>query len=261
MNWKNIVVELLWFLSGSNKADFLQRHGCNFWAPWTDDHQVVSNCYGPAWRAFPVHVWEQDPFIRECLVDADGSNDQIRWLVHELKRNPLSRRMVVSAWAPGIAQAAKLPPCHCMFIVNVQNKLVSVTGEHKQRLCLHMTQRSADAFLGVPYNLASYALLMHLLARFSGIEPGVFGHSLVDMHLYTSKPDGSMADYDHVPVAKVQLSRKPMKLSTLHISEKLRTLEDVEQLLHPSVTTDELMSLFVLDGYEPWSALPAKVAV
>jgi thymidylate synthase len=187
-------------------------------------------------------------------------NDQIRWLVDELLVNPLSRRMVVSAWAPGIAQTAKLPPCHCMFIVNVQNEAVGFS-RYKQRLCLHLTQRSCDAFLGVPYNLASYALLMHLLSRFSGIEPGTFGHSLVDLHLYTSKPDGSMAEYDHVPVALEQLRRAPRKLSTLRIADSIQYLEDVERLLDPAVTTEEIMSLFVLDGYDPWPALSAKVAV
>jgi thymidylate synthase len=260
MSWKNIVIELLWFLSGSNKADFLQRHGCNFWAPWTDDHQVVSNCYGPAWRHFPVHQSVCGEFGGPST-DELGFNDQIRWLVEELKRNPLSRRMVVSAWAPGIAQTAKLPPCHCMFILNVQNEEDPNVQRMNQRLCLHMTQRSCDTALGVPYNLASYALLLSLLSRFSGIKPGIFGHTLVDAHIYTGKPDGTMHEYDHIPGLEEQCSRQPKALPTLTIDDSIRDLEDVECLLAPEVTTEQIMSLFRLEGYEPYPNIQFKVAV
>lgn len=202
-------------------------------------------------------------------------NNQIRWVIDELNRNPMSRRMVVSAWAPGNAQTSKLPPCHSIFMLNVQNRNIvhyvpeegrtdrlvpSVVGT-KQRVCLHLTQRSADVLLGVPYNIASYALLLSLFSRFSGIEPGIFGHTLVDAHVYTSKPDGSMAEYDHVPVLKEQLTRKPKDLPKLIISDQIKTLSDVEALMHPSVTTEEVMKHFVLEGYDPWPALSGKVAV
>jgi thymidylate synthase len=248
VSWKNIVIELLWFLSGSDKADFLRRHGCKFWEPWTDGHGTVSNCYGPAWRQFPVHERGASYIVRATQKD-EPYNDQIAWVVAELKRNPLSRRMVVDAWAPGIAQTAKLPPCHAMFILNVQNEswLNSMEkgdgeGGFKQRLCLHLTQRSCDIALGIPYNLASYALLLSLFARFSGIEPGIFGHSLVDAHIYTAKPDGSMANYDHVPGLMEQVSREPFPLPKLVIDDSIKNLEDVEALLHPSVSTEDIMS-------------------
>ena len=278
ISWKNIVIELLWFLSGSDKAEFLRRHGCKFWEPWTDESGTVANCYGPAWREFSTEI---------------GYNDQIKWVVEELKTKPLSRRMVVSAWSPEVAQKAPLPPCHAMFVLNVQNEEVFeptfansfdeavakskqynppshphgwlasplVPSTHSQRVCLHLTQRSCDIALGIPYNLASYALLLHLFSRFSGIEPGIFGHTLVDAHIYTKKPDGSMDEYDHVPGLKEQISREPKLLPKLHISDKIKSLEDVEALLDPSVSTEEIMGLFVLEGYDPHPEIRFKVAV
>lgn len=171
--------------------------------------------------------------------------------------------MVVSAWAPGNAQTSKLPPCHCMFVLNVQNTTSSPRGG--QRLCLHLTQRSCDVALGVPYNLASYALLLHLFARFagpeSGITPGIFGHSLVDAHIYTKKPDGAKAEFDHVPGLMEQCGRRPRALPTLHIDPQIRTLADVEALMAPGIPTEDVMKLFVLENYNPYPAIPFKVAV
>lgn len=256
--WKNIVVELLWFLSGSDQAEFLERHKCGFWKPWYLEDGRVANCYGPAWRRFPVH---QEGIINYnsggITLNIEGPyNDQIKWVVEELKRNPLSRRMVVNAWAPGVAQTAKLPPCHAMFVLNVQNEEL-----FPSRLCLHLTQRSCDVALGVPYNLASYALLLSLFSRFSGIEPGIFGHSLIDAHVYTSKPDGSMAEYDHVPGLQEQVKRKPYKLPKLVIDDSIKSLEDVEALLDPAVSTDDIMSKFRLEGYKHHPEVKFKVAV
>ena len=131
----------------------------------------------------------------------------------------------------------------------------------EQRLCLHLTQRSCDIALGVPYNIASYALLMHLLSRFSGIPVGTFSHTLVDAHAYTCKADGSMAEYDHVPGLREQLQREPRSLPMLRISDDIKSLEDVEALMGEDVTTDEVMRRFVLDGYDPHPLIPFKVAV
>jgi len=269
VSWKNIVIELLWFLSGSDKADFLERHNCGFWKPWYLEDGRVANCYGPAWRKFPVHREGVINYRSGGIqVNLDGPyNDQIGWVVGELQRNPLSRRMVVSAWAPGDAQVAKLPPCHAMFVLNVQNEVKEryhstvVPDVYGQRLCLHLTQRSCDVALGVPYNLASYALLLHLFSRFSGIEPGIFGHTLIDAHIYTAKPDGDKAEYDHIPGLREQISREPKSLPKLTISDRIKSLTDVEALLDPSVTTEEIMSLFVLEGYEPHPKIDFKVAV
>lgn len=271
VSWKNIVVEMLWFLSGQTDISILKRHNCKFWDAWADENGKVPSAYGNFWRHFPSESGNPDHTddLGNPLV---SYNDQIRWVHDELKRNPMSRRLVVSAWAPGNAQTSKLPPCHSIFMMNVQNeqrdpeppqwpnRAVSRI-DTVQRLCLHLTQRSADVFLGVPYNIASYALLLHLFSRFSGIEPGIFAHSLVDAHVYTAKPDGSMAEYDHVPQLKEQLTREPRALPTLRISDEIKSLEDVERLMHPSVSTEEVMRHFVLEGYDPWPALRGKVAV
>jgi thymidylate synthase len=282
--FKSVLVELLWFLSGSNKSEFLERHGVTFWRPWYNKDGTVNAAYGPAWRHFEYPSY--------CETDSglgDGpctrGNDQIAWLVNMLKKAPMARTMVVSAWQPHIAQRppskdAYWAPCHCMFICNVQNRPVAwgpnkdandeeqflrevagIDPENDNLLCLHLTQRSADCVLGVPFNLASYALLTHLLARFAELIPGTFGHSLVDAHIYTCKADGTGAEYDHVPGAREQIARAPYPVPKLHISDKIGSLEDVEKLLHPSVTTEEIMSKFVLEGYQSHAKIPFKVAL
>jgi thymidylate synthase len=349
--WKNIVIELLWFLSGSCRSGFLDRHGCGFWKPWYNkpnpvdefacDNKGVSvnAAYGPAWRRFEYpSYYESDSGLSGQDGPCTGYNDQIAWVLRKLKDRPMSRDLVVSAWQPHIAQnpptpKAYLAPCHCMFILNVQNdeqergerpweakdnsyqdtqflgvvwaktkdeahekalarygpqwesqpdgeaidclyvqepaewrvaEYYAQRGEPREptkRLCLHLTQRSCDTALGIPFNIASYALLLSLFSRFSGIEPGVFGHTLVDAHIYTAKPDGSQAEYDHIPGLKEQLTREPRPLPKLVISDDIKSLEDVERLLHPSVTTDEIMSKFVLEGYDPHPPIHFRVAV
>ncbi len=265
INWRNIVVEMLWFLSGQTDISILRKHGCKFWEEWVDKDGKVPSAYGNFWRQFPVHAAEPIPEALRVTVRAEW-NDQLKWIINELKTNPMSRRMVVSAWAPGNAQTSELPPCHCMFAVNVQNVEVYgyknyATGSYynEQRLCLALTQRSADAMLGVPYNIASYALLMHLLSRFSGIPVGMFSHTLVDAHIYTAKPDGSKAEFDHVPGACEQLTREPRPLPRLTISDEIKTLDDVERLIE--CDTVEVMRHFVLEGYDPHPVINFKVAV
>jgi len=323
VSWKNIVVELLWFLSGQTDIAILKRHGCKFWDAWADpDTGKVPSAYGNFWRKFPVHR-QDDP--KSPAVQSRGSaispdfNDQIAWVLAEMRRNPMSRRMVVSAWAPGNAQTSKLPPCHCLYVFNVQNadptpRYVHYghnrgedpvcgnyndgrrvlphgegmkyreawcpdcqvllngarggdvfknppVGDDPRRLCLHLTQRSLDVMLGAPYNLASYALLIELFSRFTGIKPGIFGHSVVDMHIYCAKPDGSMAEYDHTPGAREQLTREPRLLPRLIIDDSIKDLSDIERLMDPSVTTEEIMGLFRLEGYNPHPAINFKVAV
>jgi thymidylate synthase len=265
VSWKNIVVEMLWFLSGQTDISILKRHGCKFWDAWADENGKVPSAYGNFWRQFPFYA--KETFEGGERVHA-GHNDQIGWVLAELKKNPMSRRMVVSAWAPGNAQTSKLPPCHCLFMFNVQNETRAyfANGHHDneetvQRLCLHLTQRSCDVALGVPYNIASYALLLELFSRFSGIEPGIFGHTLVDAHIYTSKEDGSKAEFDHVPGLKEQIMREPKKLHRLRISNAIKDLKDIEKLMAPKVTTDDVMKHFVLEGYDPHPTIPFKVAV
>jgi thymidylate synthase len=244
ISWKNIVVENLWFLSGDTHIGLLEKHGCKFWDPWADERGQVPSAYGSFWRHFPIH-------------DAKGEasfTDQVAWVLAELSRNPMSRRLVISAWAPGNAHSSKLPPCHCLYVLNVQ-----VDAQGEPLLCLHLTQRSCDIGLGVPYNIAGYALLLELFARFSGIRPGVFAHTLIDAHVYTKKPDGSMAEYDHVPGLMEQLERKPRPLPRLEIAPSIRSLADIAPLLEAD--TARLMECFRLDGYDPHPAIKLKVAV
>jgi thymidylate synthase len=244
ISWKNIVVENLWFLSGETHIELLKRHGCKFWDPWADEQGQVPSAYGNFWRHFPVH----GPDGRAAF------NDQVAWVIEELKRNPMSRRLVVTAWAPGNAQTSKLPPCHLLFVFNVQ---LDPSGD--PLLCLHLTQRSADVALGVPYNIAGYAFLLELVSRFTGIRAGVFGHTMIDAHVYTAKADGSMAEYDHVPGLRKQLERAPRPLPRLAIDPSITSLDDLRPLL--DADTETVMKQFVLTGYEPHPALSFKVAV
>jgi thymidylate synthase len=245
ISWKNIVVENLWFLSGETHIGLLKKHGCKFWDPWVDEGGHVPSAYGNFWRHFPVPGSE-----RESL----AQNDQIAWVVEEVKRNPMSRRLVVTAWAPANAQTSKLPPCHLLFLFNVQ---LDESGD--PLLCLHLTQRSADVALGVPYNIAGYALLLELFSRFSGIPAGIFGHTLVDAHVYTAKANGAMAEHDHVPGLMRQLEREPRPLPRLTIDPSIRSLDDLRPLLEAD--TDVVMKHFVLTGYDPHPPISFKVAV
>ena len=250
ISWKNIVVENLWFLSGDPRIGLLQKHKCKFWDPWADADGRVPSAYGNFWRHFPVH----EPAAAPGTPPTAGFSDQIAWVLEELKRNPLSRRLVVSAWAPGNAQTSKLPPCHCLFVFNVQ---LDATG--KPWLNLHLTQRSCDVALGVPYNLAGYALLLELFARFSGVPAARFAHTLIDAHVYTAKDDGSMAEYDHVPGLRLQLEREPRPLPRLTIAPSIKGLSDLGPLLEAS--TEEVLRAFPLTGYDPHPAIGFKVAV
>ena len=240
ISWKNIVIENLWFLSGQTDISLLRKHNCKFWDPWADEDGKVPSAYGNFWRHFPL--------------PDNKTNDQIAYVVETLKTNPMSRRMIVSAWAPGNAQTSALPPCHAFWVVNVQN---DQNGD--PMVCLHLTQRSCDIALGIPYNIAGYSLLLELFSRFSGIRAGIFGHTLIDAHIYTAKPDGSMQEYDHIPGLKTQLEREPRPLPSLEIHPSIRALEDIEPLL--AQDTEEIMDKFTLHNYDPHPAINFKVAV
>lgn len=248
VNWKNIVVENLWFLSGERHIGILKKHNCKFWDPWADEEGFVPSAYGNFWRRFPVH-----PADTNDVMDLHF-NDQTAWAIEELKRNPMSRRVVISAWAPGNAQTSKLPPCHIAHVINVQ---LDEAGE--PILCLHLTQRSCDIALGVPYNLAGYAFLLELYSHLTGIKPGIFAHTLVDAHAYTCKPDGSMAEFDHVPGLREQLTREPRPLPKVTIADGIKSLDDIKALMTES--TEVVMDAFHLDGYDPHPAIKFKVAV
>jgi len=241
ISWKNIVIENLWFLSGDLHIGLLKKHGCKFWDHWADEEGYVPSAYGNFWRKFPIH-------------GSDEYNDQVKYVLKTLKTNPNSRRMVISAWAPGNAQKSGLPPCHLLFIFNVQ-----YDKDGEPRLCVHLTQRSCDVALGVPYNIAGYSFLLHLFAHLSDMKVGTFGHTLVDAHIYTKKADGSMEKYDHIPGLVEQTKRKIKSLPELIIDPDIKRLEDVMDLLDKD--TETIMSKFELKNYNPEPFIPFKVAV
>ncbi len=261
ISWKNIVVEMLWFLSGQTDIEILQRHKCKFWDAWADENGKVPSAYGNFWRQFPVHGIRvpggmQDPEA--------GYNDQLAWVLEQLRKNPMSRRLVMSAWAPGNAQTSKLPPCHFAMAFNVLNVVVGRGGADErieQRLCLHLTQRSCDLALGVPYNLASYGLLLAIMSHLTGIKPGIFAHTLLDLHIYTSKPDGTKAEYDHIPGLKEQAERECGPLPRVIIDPAIKELGHIEALMKPEVSTEQILAAFRLEGYDPQPAIRFKVAV
>lgn len=250
VSWKNIVVEMLWFLSGNTNIDILKRHGCKFWDAWADEDGKVPSAYGHFWRSFPTHR------VTPIGKRVPNRNDQIAWVVDQLRNNPMSRRLVVSAWAPQNAQTSKLPPCHFAMCFNVQ-----LTPQGEQRLCLHLTQRSCDLALGVPYNMASYGLLLLIMSHLTGIKPGIFAHTLLDLHIYTQKPGGEGAAYDHIPGLKEQLERQIRLPPTVIIDPAIKELADIDALMLPSVTTDEVLAAFKLEGYDPAPTIKFKVAV
>ncbi len=243
ISWKNIVVENLWFLSGDTHIGLLKKHNCRFWDPWADEDGKVPSAYGNFWRQYPVHHKDRAEF-----------NDQIAYALNTLKNSPMSRRMVVLAWAPGNAQTSALPPCHAMWVLNVQND-----EQGEPLLNLHLTQRSCDVALGVPYNIAGYAFLLELFAHLSGIRAGIFAHTLIDAHIYTAKADGSMSEYDHIPGLKQQLERDIRGRPRLTIDPSITSLDDITPLLEAE--TQEILEKFKLEGYHPHPFIPFKVAV
>ena len=255
ISWKNIVVENLWFLSGDPHIGILQKHGCKFWDPWADKNGNVPSAYGFFWRHFPVQGFGLGATHRHLsnYVHADF-NDQIKWVITEIQKNPMSRRLVVSAWYPGNAQQSRLPPCHLLFVFNVQNE-----KDGTQTLNLHLTQRSCDIALGVPYNIAGYAFILSVVAHLTGYIPGIFAHTLVDAHIYTSKEDGTLVEYDHVPGLQEQLEREPRSLPKLVISPDIQTLEDVEKCFEDD--TETVLEKFKLVGYDPHPDIKFRVAV
>lgn len=212
---KSIVHELLWFLSGDTNIRYLRENGVTIWDEWADENGDLGPVYGSQWRSWRT---------------PDGRViDQISQVLDEIKTNPSSRRMVVSAWNPADLEAMALPPCHCLFQFFV--------GEG--RLSCQLYQRSADVFLGVPFNIASYALLTSMMAQACGLAPGEFIHTLGDAHLYAN----------HVDQARIQLSREPRPAPRLHLNPDVHDLfafryEDIR-----------------VDGYDPAPALKAPVAV
>src|SRR6516164_3961574 len=212
---KSIVYELLWFLRGDTNVGWLNEHGVTIWDDWADAKGELGPVYGHQWRSWP---------------DGHGGTiDQIADLVRDIRRNPDSRRLIVTAWNPADVPKMALPPCHCLFQFYVANG----------RLSCQLYQRSADIFLGVPFNIASYALLTLMAAQVTGLAPGEFIHTFGDAHLYLN----------HLDQARLQLTRSPRRLPQLRINPAVADLfafrfED-----------------FAVEGYDPHPHIKAKVAV
>lgn len=209
MNFNAMLHEVLWYLSGADHIRELQKH-TKIWDAWADERGNLETAYGRYWRRFPVpsegvalgsevFVDETHPHVHR---EPDGSLsfDQVGWAIDELRRNPNSRRIVITAWHPANAVASKLPPCHMTWVLNVQNG----------KLNCHLTQRSADIAIGIPFNLAAYALLTQAIAQEVGLQPGEFAHTLVDAHIYVN----------HLDRLEEQLRREPFPLPRLKIAEK-----------------------------------------
>ncbi|MCL6600119.1 thymidylate synthase [Alicyclobacillus macrosporangiidus] len=209
---KSIIYELLWFLRGDTNVRYLQEHGVTIWDEWAREDGDLGPIYGKQWRAF---------------AGANGKTvDQIRWVIDEIQRNPNSRRLVVSAWNPPELDEMALPPCHVLFQFYVANG----------RLSCQLYQRSADTFLGVPFNIASYALLTHMVAHVTGLEVGEFIHTLGDAHLYLN----------HLEQVKLLLSREPYPLPRLRLNPAVKSIfefdyDDIEIIgyqAHPPIRAE-----------------------
>ncbi|HPO54874.1 MAG TPA: thymidylate synthase [Ignavibacteriaceae bacterium] len=202
MEWKSIVHELLWYLSGENHIRNLRKH-TKIWDAWADENGDLETAYGYYWRHFP----SAKKVNGEWKVT---ETDQIQYVIDEIKKNPVSRRLVVSAWEPGNAEKSKLPPCHYTFAFNVANN----------KLNCHLTQRSGDIALGIPFNLAAYAALSQIIAQETDLNLGWFAHTIIDAHIYVAEKGSPAEKYDHLEGLKLQLTREPKPLPKLVIAKK-----------------------------------------
>lgn len=215
LHLKSIIYELLWFLRGDTNIKYLKEHGVSIWDEWADENGELGPVYGHQWRSWP---------------DGNGGTiDQIENVVNMIKNNPDSRRMIVSAWNVAEVERMALPPCHTMFQFYVANG----------RLSLQLYQRSADTFLGVPFNIASYALLLQMMAQVTGLKAGDFIHTTGDTHLYLN----------HIEQARQQLTRTPRPLPRMVINPDVKDIFDFRY------------EDFQLEGYDPWPHIKAAVSV
>ena len=215
LHLKSIIYELLWFLRGDTNIKYLKEHGVSIWDEWADENGDLGPVYGHQWRSWP---------------DYDGGTiDQIQQAVDLIKNHPDSRRIIVSAWNVAEVNKMALPPCHSLFQFYVADG----------RLSLQLYQRSADTFLGVPFNIASYALLLMMMAQVTGLKAGDFIHTTGDTHLYLN----------HLDQARLQLTREPKSLPTMRINPNVKDLLDFQY------------EDFQLENYEPWPHIKAAVSV
>lgn len=215
LHLKSIIYELLWFLKGDTNVKYLKEHGVRIWDEWADEDGNLGPVYGHQWRSWPDYN--------------GGTIDQIQNVINLIKHHPDSRRMMVTAWNPAEIEQMALPPCHCLFQFYVADG----------RLSLQLYQRSADTFLGVPFNIASYALLLQMMAQVTGLQVGEFIHTTGDTHLYLN----------HLEQAKLQLTRTPRTLPQMKLNPDVKSLFDFQY------------EDFELQNYNPWPHIKADVAV
>lgn len=223
LHLRSIIHELLWFLAGGTNVRDLQEHGVTIWDPWADEDGELGPIYGAQWRSWPA--------------GAGGTIDQIAIALEQLRSEPDSRRIVVSAWNPAELEAMALPPCHALF--QFYTAPVPEAEGGGRRLSCQLYQRSADLFLGVPFNIASYALLTLMIAQVVGYRPGDFVHTFGDVHLYRN----------HLDQAREQLARDPRPLPRMVLDPAVRRLEDFRY------------ESFRLEGYDPHPHIKAPIAV
>ena len=203
VEWKSLLHEVLWYLSGENHIRNLRKH-TKIWDAWADEDGNLETAYGYYWRHFPSA--EKDKNGNWNVTEVD----QIKYVIEELKRKPYSRRLVVTAWEPGNATKSKLPPCHYSFAFNA----------NAGKLNCHLTQRSGDIALGIPFNLAAYSMLTQIIAQEVGMELGYFAHTIIDAHVYVADKGSPMEKFDHREGLLEQLKREPLPLPTLKIAKK-----------------------------------------
>jgi thymidylate synthase len=203
IEWKSLLHEVLWYLSGENHIRNLRQH-TKIWDAWADDEGNLETAYGYFWRKFPSAEKDEEGNWRVKEVD------QIKYVIEELKNKPYSRRLVVTAWEPGNATKSKLPPCHYSFAFNVSDN----------KLNCHLTQRSGDIALGIPFNLAAYSLLTQIIAQEVGLELGFFAHTIIDAHIYVADKGSELEKFDHLEGLKEQMNREPLPLPKLIIAKK-----------------------------------------
>lgn len=212
---KSIIYELLWFIKGETNIEYLNRHGVTIWDEWADENGELGPVYGSQWRSWPT--------------EGGGSIDQLTNLIEGIKKNPDSRRHIVTAWNPAEIGKMALPPCHALFQFYVADR----------RLSCQLYQRSADLFLGVPFNIASYSLLTLMVAQVTNLKPGHFVHTLGDAHIYTN----------HYEQVELQLSREVKELPTMEINNRVNSLFEFEY------------EDFLLKDYNPHPTIKAPIAV
>ncbi|MBQ3914085.1 MAG: thymidylate synthase [Paludibacteraceae bacterium] len=215
LHLKSIIYELLWFLRGDTNVHYLQEHGVRIWNEWADENGELGPVYGHQWRSWPDYQ--------------GGTIDQIQNVVDMIKHHPDSRRMIVTAWNVAEVDSMALPPCHTLFQFYVADDTLS----------LQLYQRSADIFLGVPFNIASYALLLQMMAQVTGLKAGTFVHTFGDAHIYTN----------HFEQVQLQLTREPRPLPTMRINPDVHSIFDFQ------------FEDFQLENYDPYPHIPGVVAV